>query len=182
MATFGLAVGVFEYWEYRVALPRALRAGDHAAAAAILDRLAWFGYDRAQRRRDLGTALVNARELEAARAQFARSLELAPSGEVSALLGWVEERLGNSERAEALYREALAQNVRRADILHSGLARLALADGRSAEAIDHYREAARINPRAEGYRNQIARLLAADPAADAGAPPLLGGEPDQVPR
>jgi tetratricopeptide (TPR) repeat protein len=185
VAIAGLAVGVFEYWQYRIVLPRAVAARDYPAAVAILDRLAWFGYDRAQRRRDLGHALVRAGDLEAARAQFARSLELTPSGDTSALLGLTEERLGRTDRAEALYRQALAQGVKRADLPHAGLARLALADGRPNDAIDHYREAARLNPRAEGYRSEIARLVPADPvepASEAAGSPGAGAHPRRDPE
>jgi hypothetical protein len=162
VVAFGLAVGAFEYWQYRIVLPRALEARDYAAAVATLDRLAWFGYDRAQRRRDLGYALARAGDLEAARLQFARSLELTPSGDTSALLALTEERLGRADQAEALYKQALAQGVKRADLPHAGLARLALAEGRRDDAIDHYREAARINPRAVGYKTEIARLATTD--------------------
>jgi tetratricopeptide (TPR) repeat protein len=170
VAVFGLAVGAFEYWQYRIALPRALQARDYPAAVATLDQLAWFGYDRAQRRRDLGYALARGGDFEAARVQFARSLELSPSGDTSALLGLTEERLGRLDQAEALYRQALVQGVKRADLPHAGLARLALAAGRPGDAIDHYREAARINPRSEGYRTEIARLATPAAPPDPGAP------------
>jgi hypothetical protein len=92
-ATAGMALGFFEYYETRIAFPRALRDGDVVAAARILDRIGWFGFDRSRLRARLGRIHESQGELAAAALQYERSLELRPSAEMWARLGALWEKL-----------------------------------------------------------------------------------------
>ena len=77
-----LAIRVFWSWELQFAYPAAMAREDFAAAAAIWNRLAWFGYDDSSRRLDLGWALFP-HDPERALAQFERAVALHPSAK-----GW----------------------------------------------------------------------------------------------
>jgi tetratricopeptide (TPR) repeat protein len=170
VAGLGLVVTFFEFYEFRVAYPAAVRAGDYAGAGAILDRLAWVGHDRASHRTKLGVGYERAGDLETAARYYARSLELHPSARLWGALGSVEERQEHWGAAIAAYQSALALDDSRAEFLHGALASIARRSGDCDSAIRHYRDALRINPKSRRRSNDLAWALATCPDADLRAP------------
>jgi tetratricopeptide (TPR) repeat protein len=164
-AAAGVAIGFFELFETRVAYPGALARGELGRAALALDHLAWVGYDRANLRARLGAAYLRAGELDAAAAQYHRSLELAPTAESWLALARLDERRQRVDDARHAYEQALAAAPERPDRVHAGIARMARLQGESAVAIEHLREAVRLNPNAAGHANDLAWALATAPDA-----------------
>jgi hypothetical protein len=99
-----LAIAVFVYWQQKVTYPLALERRDDRAAVAVLDRLAWFGRDSADRRRTLGRRLAAQGDLDAAARELERSAALWPRAGVYQDLELVHRRrndLGSESRARA---------------------------------------------------------------------------------
>lgn len=163
VACLGLAMTFFEFYEFRIAYPAALRAKDYAGAGAILDRLAWVGHDRANNRVKLGVGYERAGDLEAAARYYGRALELHPTASLWGALGSVEERLENWSSAIAAYESALDLDGSRAEFLHGALASIARRRGECESAIHHYREALRVRPKSRRRSNDLAWALATCP-------------------
>jgi tetratricopeptide (TPR) repeat protein len=97
-------------------------------------------------RHNLGLGYSDAGKLEAAREQWETALALEPGHKWAATdLGNLERSRGAFEAAEALYRSAIASDPYFA-VAHLNLAVMLDQQGRSAEAIEHYRVFVRIAP------------------------------------
>jgi tetratricopeptide (TPR) repeat protein len=168
-AAAGMVLGFFEYFESRIAFPRALRGGDAVAAAGIVDRLGWFGFDRSRWRAELGKIYESRGELPAAALQYTRSLELRPNAGVWARLGAVEEKLGNYDSAAGAYQAALAEDFFQAP-LHAALGSIARRRGECDSAIQHYRDAYRVLPSSAARALDLAWALATCVDAEARRP------------
>jgi hypothetical protein len=162
-ATVGLAIGVFELFETRVAYPDALARGNLDRAALALDHLAWVGYERADLRARLGSAYARSGQIDAAAGQYEQSLALAPTARVWTALGQLDERRQRIGDARRAYERALAAGPDRPDGIHAGIARVARLQGDGAAAIGHLREALRLNPGAPAHANDLAWTLATTP-------------------
>lgn len=163
LCSLGLAVGVFEWYEARVDFQRAYRAGDVDRAERVLDRLAWIGYDRGSRRRQLGQAYAKQGELDIAEDQFARSVKLRPDAAGFIELGKVQQRRGELEDAARSYAAALARDPSRPDKIHALLGGVNRELGRSEAAVAHLRDALQLNPRSGRLANDLAWVLATTP-------------------
>jgi len=159
-AAAGMVLGFFEYYEVRIAYPRALRAGDAVAAAGILDRIGWFGFDRGKRRAQVGRIYESQDELPEAVLQYTRSLELRPDAGVWTRLGAVEEKLGHYDSASSAYEAALAEGFAEPYRLHTALGSIARRRGECESAIQYYREAYRERPSSARRANDLAWALA----------------------
>jgi tetratricopeptide (TPR) repeat protein len=162
----GMILGFFEYYESRIAFPRALGERDAVAAARILDRIGWFGFDRSQWRAELGRIHESRDDLPAAALQYSRSVNLRPDAKVWTRLGAVEEKLGNYDSASGAYQAALAEDVRQAP-LHAALGSIARRRGECDSAIQHFRDAHRLLPSSAARGLDLAWALATcvDPVA-----------------
>lgn len=107
VATACMAAGLFVLWADLVRIPRQMRAGDYAGAAANLDRLRWIGFDHESRRAQLAARLLEQGRVKAAAAQARRSLELSESTEAWRLLGDAQLRARAHDAAAESYRRGL---------------------------------------------------------------------------
>jgi spermidine synthase len=91
---------------------------------------------------------------------------LNPDGRNYALLGEVLMARGQPDRARAAFESALDKQTPRPDRVHLSLARLALARGDDAAALQHYGAAIQLQPSSTAIANDLAWLLATseDPA------------------
>jgi tetratricopeptide (TPR) repeat protein len=150
-----LAIRVFWSWELQFAYPAAMAREDFAGAAAIWNRLAWFGYDDSTRRLDLGWAFFP-RDPERALAQFQRAVALRPSAK-----GWgsIANVYGNRDdwpAALAAYEAGLAVAPEDPDLLSgAGLAALQLGD--PARALPLLERADRLRPQDDATQRRLAR-------------------------
>jgi hypothetical protein len=90
-ACVGLIVGLFEFGSFRYAYESAFKQGDYVKASAILDRLAWVGYDRANSRMRLATRLAREGNISEAIRNMERSVKLRPVAEGYFRLGAIQE-------------------------------------------------------------------------------------------
>jgi hypothetical protein len=90
-ACIGLIVGLVEFGSFRYAYESAFNRGDYAKASAILDRLAWVGYDRANSRMRLATRLAREGDIDEAVRNMERSVKLRPVAEGYFRLGAIQE-------------------------------------------------------------------------------------------
>jgi spermidine synthase len=165
-AIAGLAVGLFELAERRIAYPAALERGELERAETALDRLARVGYDRAMLRHGLAKRYAGRGDLAAAAEQHRRGLNLNPDPAQWLQLARLEEKRAHIEEADAAYQQALALGVERPDRVHAAIARTARLRGASDRAIQHLREALRLNPGSRSYANELAWNLATAPDAE----------------
>jgi tetratricopeptide (TPR) repeat protein len=88
-------------------------------------------------------------ELDTAADSFERALRLSPDDPATLVrLARVRLDLGETEAAEALFRRSLEGHPSTAAAAHAGLARIAGARGRHAEAAEHYEAALALQPQA----------------------------------
>jgi len=140
-----LAIRVLWSWELLFVYPAAVAREDFDAAARAFDRLAWFGYDDASRRRDLGWALYP-HDPDRALAQFERSIALHPSAKSWGSIANVHANRGNWAAALAAYQSGLAIAPSDPDLLSSaGLAALQL--GNPERARELLERAEEVRPR-----------------------------------
>jgi len=160
IASFGVVVALFEFWEVQVAYPRAVERSDWEAASRVLDRLAWVGYDRGNRRREVATGLARRGDLEGATVQFERSLHLRPWGETWRELAWTQYQQGDFDTAIGSYERALAAGAESSDLAHMGLGRIARERGNCQASIGHFRKALTLKPRSPARATDLAWALA----------------------
>jgi len=159
-----LAIRVFWSWELVFAWPAALAREDYAAAERIWNRLAWFGYDDASRRLDLGW-LLYPHDPARALAQFERAVALRPSAKGWGSIAHVHANRADWPRALAAYESGLALSPDDPDLLSgAGLAALQLGEPERARGWLERANAAR--PQDETTRRRLARAQreAAKPA------------------
>ena len=103
-------------------------------------------YDTPTARQNLGMAYHDAGDLDAARAQWERALELEPGHPWAATdLGNLEKSRGAFKAAEALYRSAIEKDPYFA-VAYLNLAMTLEEVGRKSEAVENYRIFLRIAP------------------------------------
>ncbi len=133
-AAVGLVVGVFAFVSFHYVYERAFDRGDYLRASAVLDQLAWVGYDRANPRMRVATRLARTGEIEAAVYNMERSVKLRPDAEGYFRLGAIQEREDQRlEAAHTSYARALELEPDHLDAL-SRAARVAMKLGRPSEA------------------------------------------------
>ncbi len=140
---------------------RAIVARDAQAALSPLDRLAVFGLDAATHRRSVGALLFERGEFGAARAQFERSLALAPSREAYLGLARVAARSGRFVESAEFAEAALAGQPHDLALL-VGTARSWIRAGQPARAMPLLQRAETLHP---GDRSIAAALAEARRAA-----------------
>lgn len=161
-----VAIQVFVIWQRDQALPAVMARHDYAAAAAVLDRLAWIGHDDAARRTALGIALGEAQRPDDAVAQFERSLVLRPSVPALAAIGDVRMRQGRPAEARAAFERAIALDPQRPELYAAaGQAALASGDATGARALLDAagRTAPAASPAVEALRRNLATGASATP-------------------
>jgi len=89
--SIGLIVGLFEFGSFHYVYKNAFRRGDYDKASAVLDRLAWVGYDRANARMRLATRLAREGDISEAVRNMERSVKLRPVAEGYIRLGVIQE-------------------------------------------------------------------------------------------
>jgi tetratricopeptide (TPR) repeat protein len=158
-----LAIRLFWSWELLYVYPRAVARQDFDAAARAFDRLAWFGYDDASRRRDLGWALFP-RAPESALVQFERSIALHPSAKSWGSIANLHANRGDWAAALAAYEEGLAIAPADPDLLsNAGLAALQLGEPERARRLLERAEQLRPSDAANQRRLERAKRESATP-------------------
>lgn len=87
---------------------RALSSPEPARLERAVEGLTWIGRESAQARVNLARRLAREGELDRARREARRSLELMPSAEAWSTLGWIEAQQGDLEAARRAYAAGLA--------------------------------------------------------------------------
>jgi hypothetical protein len=150
-----LAVRLLWSWELLWVYPRAVAREDYAAAARSFDRLAWFGYDDASRRRELGWALFPSAP-ESALAQFQRSIALHPTAKSWGSIANLHANRGQWAEALAAYEAGLAIAPGDPDLLSSaGLAALQLGEPERARKL--LERADQVRPRDAANQRRLER-------------------------
>ena len=150
-----LAIRVLWSWELLFVYPAAVAREDFGAAVRAFDRLAWFGYDDASRRRDLGWALYP-HEPDRALAQFERSIALHPSAKSWGSIANVHANRGDWAAALAAYQAGLAIAPSDPDLLsNAGFAALQLGDPERARKL--LERAEEVRPRDETNQRRLER-------------------------
>lgn len=109
----------------------------------------------------LGEALRERGDLDGARDHFATSSELDPRySRPLANLGALEARAGHLEAAESWFEQAILEG-RLESAPRGNLATILLRQGRAEEALDYYRDAARLSPGRATYHRGMARAALA---------------------
>ena len=158
-----LAIRLLWSWELLWVYPRAVAREDYAAAARAFDRLAWFGYDDASRRRELGWALVP-RAPESALAQFQRSIALHPTAKSWGSIANLHANRGNWAEALAAYEAGLVIAPADPDLLsNAGLAALQLGEPERARELLERADQVRPRDAANQRRLERARRESGEP-------------------
>jgi len=100
--------GAFTFWVEDFGFSRALAGGRIDEARAAVEQLSWLGRDGPSRRTELGRRMAREGDLEGARAEFERSLALAPTARGYQSLGLLHEQSGEWQLAATAYDSALA--------------------------------------------------------------------------
>ena len=136
---------------------------DFDAASAIWNRLAWFGYDDASRRLDLGWALYP-HDPERALAQFERGVALRPSAKGWGSIAHVHANRADWRAALAAYESGLVVAPDDPDLL-SGAGLAALQLGEPARARELLERAIQARPQDEATQRRLARAQRERPRA-----------------
>jgi tetratricopeptide (TPR) repeat protein len=132
--SIGLIVGLFEFGSFRYVYESAFKRGDYDKASAVLDRLAWVGYDRANPRMRLATRLAREGDISEAIRNMERSVKLRPIAEGYFRLGAIQEHDDQRlDDARMSYEKALELDPDHIDALRRAGA-LALRFDRPREA------------------------------------------------
>jgi hypothetical protein len=159
-ASMGLIIGLFEFGSFRYVYESAFRRGDYAKASAVLDRLAWVGYDRANSRMRLATRLAREGNIDEAVRNMGRSVKLRPLAEGYFRLGAIQEHdEQRRDDARMSYDKALELEPDHVDaLIRAG--RLAMKRGRPLEARVYWERAAILRPDDESVRKALKRAEA----------------------
>jgi tetratricopeptide (TPR) repeat protein len=158
------ATFAFGTLEYEFGVRRAGEADDFARMRTAAERLRWIGRDDARLRHNLAIGAMRARDLEAARREVERGLQLDESARSWVLLGMVRQRGGDKRGAAAAYQRALELDPAHVPAL-SQLARVYVELGDQDRARDALLRAIEIAPDRADLRERLAPL-----PAPAGAP------------
>ena len=146
-----------------------------AVAILFVDRLlrgllnlpAWLGRNLARRRTDsghralaLGLMAVSAGEPDEARRQAARAQRLLSAPHLTDLLSAQAAHLAGDSQAAGRYFTSLTQDSDTAFLGHIGLARLALEDDRTDDALASARQALGLRPKSAMAARQVLALEA----------------------
>jgi tetratricopeptide (TPR) repeat protein len=134
----------------------ALARDDLATAAAIQDRLAWFGLDDGGRRYAIAHALLAEGRLDEAAAQFERGLARAPDGEQWAALAGVHVRRGDPEAAIRAWERGFETN-RNPRYMHRA-SRLLIERGEPERAFACFVRAVLVEPPSAMLHARIANM------------------------
>jgi tetratricopeptide (TPR) repeat protein len=109
--------------------------------------------------------LVGRRDFDAALARYQGAVAIDPEhGRANALLGQALVALDRSLEARPYLEVALREQPGNSRV-HAAMASVASAEGKLAEAVEHNREALRLEPTLPSARNSLAWLLATSPDA-----------------
>ena len=159
-----LAIRVLWSWELLFVYPAAMAREDFGAAARAFDRLSWFGYDDASRRRDIGWAFYP-REPDRALEQFERSIALHASAKSWGSIANLHANRGDWAAALAAYQAGLAIAPDNPDLLtNAGLAALQLGDPERARSLLERAHQVRPDDEANQRRLERARRESGEPA------------------
>ena len=151
-----LVISFFEFGSYHFVYNPAYARQDYEKANEALERLVWFGYDRAHSRLALGTRLAERGEFEEALRLIERSIELYPTGEAYFAVGSILERDHQLQKARAAYEDALALMPDRAELLvRAGNLLLRLGD--TQQAREYLERAVALRPDHEPSRRALDR-------------------------
>jgi len=135
----------------------ALRRGDVPAARSSLQRLSWMGLAHADGHKALGDLLLDQGLVDAARAEYERSLDLRPNAAAWQALAGLHAREGDWRGALAAYESAIATAPDQ-DVLHyeAGLVHMKLGELEAARA--SFERAAALNPRRGIHRKMLEQV------------------------
>ena len=156
VASASLVISFFEFGSYQFIYNPAYQRGDYVKANEVLERLAWFGYDRAHSRLALGARLAERGEFADALRLVERSIELYPTGEGYFAAGSIRERTGRLQEARDAYEEALALMPDRAELLLQA-GNLLLRLGESEQAREYLERAVALRPEHDPSRRALGR-------------------------
>jgi tetratricopeptide (TPR) repeat protein len=138
-------VTLFAFYEGAVGHERALARQDLARAREAAQRLRWIGRDGPGIHRQLGRALANRGQVEAARSELERSLALFPTAGAWLDLATLADARGDRREALRCREAALALEPDHVGALYAtGLAYL--ESGEHKRALEHLRRAAELAP------------------------------------
>ena len=133
----------------------------------LLNLPAWLGRNLARRRTDsghralaLGLMAVSAGEPDEARRQAARAQRLLSAPHLTDLLSAQAAHLAGDSRAASRYFTSLTKDRDTAFLGHVGLARLALEDDRTDDALAAARQALELRPKSAMAARQVLALEA----------------------
>jgi tetratricopeptide (TPR) repeat protein len=155
-ACVSLVISFFEFGTYHFVYSPAYERQDYEQANESLERLAWFGYDRAHSRLALGTRLAERGELEEALRLIERSIELYPTGEAYFAAGSIREHNGQLHEARDAYEAALALIPDRAELLVRA-GNLLLRLGEPEQAREYLERAVALRPDDDSSRRALDR-------------------------
>ena len=156
MASACLVISFFEFGSYHFVYNPAYARQDYEKANEALERLVWFGYDRAHSRLALGTRLAERGEFEEALRLIERSIELHPTGEAYFAVGSILERDDQLQKARAAYEDALALMPDRAELLVRA-GNLLLRLGEPQQAREYLERAVALRPDHDPSRRALDR-------------------------
>jgi hypothetical protein len=155
-ASVSLVISFFEFGSYHFVYSPAYARQDYERANQTLERLAWFGYDRAHSRLALGTRLAESGDFEEALRLIDRSIELYPTGEAYFAAGSIQEQIGQLQQARVAYEEALALIPDRAELLVRA-GNLLLRLGEPERAREYLERAVDLRPDHDASRRALDR-------------------------
>jgi hypothetical protein len=151
-----LVISFFEFGSYHFVYNPAYARQDYEKANEVLERLAWFGYDRAHSRLALGTRLAERGEFDEALRLIERSIELYPTGEAYFAVGSILERDDQLQKARVAYEDALALIPDRAELLVRA-GNLLLRLGEPQQAREYLERAVALRPDHDPSRRALDR-------------------------
>ncbi len=151
-----LAYGAVTFWVGDVGFGAAMSRGDVEAARQALARLAWLGRDGPSRHTELGRRLAREGDPDGARAEFERSLALAPTARGYQSLGLLHEQAREWREAANAYDSALEIEPEDVSTLFRA-GRAWLESGSPEQAIPRLERAAELAPNQERIAMHLVR-------------------------